>query len=197
MIQINVQVDDEEVKNYEFPSDWSEVTIEQFSNIYSIDTNIHQGPFYSFELIHQLSGIDREIIEQIDFDDFKQLIKALEFFYKPVEDLKKESIIVDGEEYFLYSEFNKYTAGEIISIETILQSVNGDVKKVMPKLLCIFLRKKKENGNLEKYNTKFMSREEKFKKIKISEINHIFNFFLTGRDSLLNNMTDSSKNNEK
>ncbi len=178
-------------------SDWSEVTIEQYSNIYSIDTNIHQGPFYSFELIHQLSGIDREIIEQIDFDDFKQLIKALEFFYKPVEDLKKESIIVDGEEYFLYSEFNKYTAGEIISIETILQSVNGDVKKVMPKLLCIFLRKKKENGNLEKYNTKFMSREEKFKKIKISEINHIFNFFLTGRDSLLNNMTDSSKNNEK
>ena len=148
-------------------------------------------------MIHQLSGIDREIIEQIDFDDFKQLIKALEFFYKPVEDLKKESIIVDGEEYFLYSEFNKYTAGEIISIETILQSVNGDVKKVMPKLLCIFLRKKKENGNLEKYNTKFMSREEKFKKIKISEINHIFNFFLTGRDSLLNNMTDSSKNNEK
>ena len=106
MIQINVQVDDEEVKNYEFPSDWSEVTIEQFSNIYSIDTNIHQGPFYSFELIHQLSGIDREIIEQIDFDDFKQLIKALEFFYKPVEDLKKESIIVDGEEYFLYSELN-------------------------------------------------------------------------------------------
>ena len=197
MIQISVQVDDEEVKDYQFPSDWSEVTIEQFSNIYSIDTNIHQGMFYSFELIHQLSGIDREIIEQIDFDDYKALVKSLDFVYQPIEELNKESIIVDGEEYFLYSEFNKYTAGEVISIETILQSANGDVKKVMSKLLCIFLRKKKENGNLEKYNTSFMSREGKFKNIKISDINHIFSFFLTGRDLSLNNTMDSSKNNEK
>jgi hypothetical protein len=182
MIQISVQVDNEEVKDYEFPSDWSEVTIEQFTNIYSIDTSVHEGMFYSFELIHKLSGIDREIIEQIDYNDFKELVKSLAFVYEPIEELKKESIIVDGEEYFLYSEFNKYTAGEVISIETIIQSAGGDIKKVMSKLLCVFLRKKKENGNLEKYNTSFMAREEKFKKIKISEINHIFGFFLTGRD---------------
>ena len=121
MIQISVQVDNEEVKDYEFPSDWSEVTIEQFTNIYSIDTSVHEGMFYSFELIHQLSGIDREIIEQIDYNDFKELVKSLDFVYEPIEELKKESIIVDGEEYFLYSEFNKYTAGEVISIETIIQ----------------------------------------------------------------------------
>jgi hypothetical protein len=181
MIQINVELD-EEVKEYQFPTDWSEVTIQQYCDIYSIDTNIHQGMFYTFEILHKLSGIDREIIEQIDYDSFKELVKTLSFIYEPVVEEKKESIIVDEEEYFLYSEFNKYTAGEVISIETIIQSAGGDVKKVMSKLLCVFLRKKKENGNLEKYNTKFMSREEKFKKIKISEINHIFSFFLTGRD---------------
>jgi len=181
MIQINVEVD-EELQEYQFPTDWSEVTIQQFMNLYSIDTNIHQGMFYTFEVIHKLTGISRDIIEQIDYEDFKELIKNLAFVYEPVTENKKESVIVDGEEYFLYTEFNKYTAGEVISIETILQSAEGDIKKVMSKLLCIFLRKKKENGKLESYKTSFMSREESFKKIKINEINHIFSFFLTGRD---------------
>jgi hypothetical protein len=196
MIEINVQLDEEE-KIYQFPTEWSEVTIQQFSDLYSIDTNVHQGMFYTFEIIHKLTGINRDIIEQIDYEDFKELVKNLAFVYEPIKEEKKDSVIVDGEEYFLYSEFNKYTAGEVISIETFLQSAEGDVKKVMSKLLCIFLRKKKENGNLEKYKTSFMSREESFKKIKISEINHIFSFFLTGRDLSPNNMMDSSKNNEK
>jgi hypothetical protein len=181
MIEIKLQVDNDGVKDYYFPSSWEDVTVEQFCNIYSIDTNIHTGMFYSFELIHQLSGIDREIVEQIDYQDYKELIKSLEFVYTPIKEEKKESITIEGEEYFLHTEFNSYTAGEVISIETILQSADGDVKKVMGKLLCIFLRKKNENGELEKFNTRFMSREEMFNKIKISDINHIFNFFQFGR----------------
>jgi hypothetical protein len=66
----------------------------------------------------------------------------------------------------------------------------------MAQLLCIFLRKKKENGKLEKYKTSFMGRQEIFKKIKIDEINHVFNFFLTGRASSANNTADSSNPNE-
>lgn len=183
MIEIKLQIDNNEVKEYHFPSSWDEVTVEQFGNIYSIDTTIHTGMFYSFELIHQLSGIDKDVIEQIDYQDYKELVKSLEFVYKPVEELKKQSITIEGEEYFLCTEFNNYTAGEVISLETILQSAGGDVKKVMGKLLCIFLRKKNENGELEKFNTRFMLREEMFKKIMISEINHIFNFFFLGATS--------------
>lgn len=192
MIEINIDSDDE-VKNYQFPTDWSEVSVEQFARLYSIDKNTHSGMFYTFEVLHQLTGIDREIIEQIDYEVFTKLINYLKFIYEPVVEKKIESIIVDGEEYFLHSEFNKFTAGEIISIETILQSSNNDYVKVMPELLCIFLRRKKENGNLEKYKTSFMSRIEKFKHIKIDEINHIFGFFLTGRDLLPNNTAVSSE----
>jgi hypothetical protein len=193
MIQINVEID-EQLKQYEFPTSWSDITMEQFSSLYTIDKELHQGLFYTLEVIHKLTGIDREIIEQIDYDDYTKLIKSLSFVYEPIEENKKESIVVDGEEYFLYTEFNKYSAGEVISIETIIQSVDGDIKQVMTKLLCVFLRKKKDNGKLESYKSHFMSREESFKKIKISEVNHIFNFFLTGRDSSQNNMKDSSKN---
>lgn len=194
MIEINIELDDE-VKQYQFPTDWSEVSVEQFGKLYTIDKNVHSGMFFMFEVLHQLTGIDRDIIEQIDYESFTELIKNLKFVYEPIQEKKLESVIVEDEEYFLYSEFNKFTAGEIISIETILQSANGDFVKVMPQLLCIFLRKKKENGKLEKYKTSFMERVEKFKHIKVDEINHIFSFFLTGRDSSPNNTVVSSEAN--
>ena len=194
MIEINVELD-EGSKLYQFPTSWSEVTIEHFKNLYTINKDIHSGMFYTFEVIHQLTGIDRDVIEQIDYENFTKLVDQMKFIYEPIEEKKLNSIEVDGEEYFLYTEFNKYTAGEIISIETILSSANNEIFKVMPELLCIFLRKKKENGNLEKYKTTFMERRDKFKNIKIDEINHIFTFFLTGSDSSANNTVVSSEVN--
>ena len=194
MIEINVELD-EGSKLYQFPTSWSEVSIDQFRNLYTINKDIHAGMFYTFEVIHQLSGIDRDVIEQIDYENFTKLVEQMKFIYEPIDEKKSESIVIDDEEYFLYADFNKYTAGEIISIETILTSANNEIFKVMPELLCIFLRKKKENGNLEKYKTKFMERKEKFKNIKIDEINHIFTNFLTGRDSSANNTVVSSEAN--
>ncbi|NBR99664.1 MAG: hypothetical protein EBT42_04715 [Actinobacteria bacterium] len=195
MIEINVEIDDV-IQAYSFPTDWSEVSVQQFSNLYGIDKEKYTGMYYTFEVIHQLTGIDRDVIEMMDYHDFVELVKSLNFVFQPVEDKKNDSIIVDGEEYFVHTNFNKYTAGEIISLETIIGSSNGEFVKVMPQLLCIFLRKKKENGNLEKYKTTFMNRIESFKKIKIDEINHIFSFFLTGRASSANNTKDSSNPNE-
>jgi hypothetical protein len=195
MIEINVEIDDS-LQSYSFPTSWSEVTVQQFSNLYGIDKEKYTGMFYTFEVIHQLTGIDRDVIEMMEYHDFVKLVKSLEFVFQPVEDKKSESLVVDGEEYFVHSEFSKYTAGEIISLETIISSSNGEFVKVMPHLLCIFLRKKKENGNLEKYKTTFMNRIESFKKIKIDEVNHIFSFFLNGRASSANNTKDSSNLNE-
>ena len=194
MIEINVELDDE-VKTYEFPTSWSEVTVDKFKNLYTINKDIHSGMFYTFEVLHQLTGIDRDIIEQIDYEDFSKLVEQMKFIYEPIQEKKSESIIVDGEEYFLHTEFNKYTAGEIISLETILASANNEIFKVMPELLCIFLRKKKDSGKLENYKTSFMERNELFKNINIDEINHIFTFFLRGRDSSANNTKGSSENN--
>jgi hypothetical protein len=192
MIQINIELD-EGNKLYEFPTSWGEVSIEKFQNLYTINKDIHSGMFYTFEVIHQLTGIDRDVIEQIDYENFTELVKQMKFIYEPIEEKKMESLFIEGEEYFLYTEFNKYTAGEIISLETILSSANNEIFKVMPELLCIFLRKKKENGKLEKYKTTFMERVKIFKNIKIDEINHIFTFFLIGRDLSANNIQVSSE----
>ena len=67
----------------------------------------------------------------------------------------------------------------------------------MDKLLCIFLRKKKENGNLEAFKSEFMERRWGFRDIKISKVFNVFNFFLNGGSSLLNNMNPSLENPPK
>lgn len=192
MIQINVELD-EDIKSYSFPTTWDDLTVEQYSNLYSIDRTVHTGMFFTFEVLHKLTGIDRDIIEQIDYKDFVQLVKGLEFIYTPLEKREVESIEIEGEKYYLQTEFNKFTAGEIISIDTIISKANGELNTVLSKLLCVFLKKKKPNGEFEKYKTSFMLREQMFSKIKISDVHHIFGFFLHGRDSSDNSTMVSSE----
>lgn len=193
MINITVETDNG-IDQYEFPTGWDDLTVEQYSKLYSIDRTIHTGMFFTFEVLHKLTGIDREIIEQIDYQDFVQLVKGLEFIYTPLEKRDVEFIEIEGEKYYLQTEFNKFTAGEIISIDTIINQANGELNTVLPKLLCVFLRKKKPNGEFEKYKTNFMLREQLFSKVKISDVHHIFGFFLHGRDSSDSSTMVSSEN---
>jgi len=191
---INITVETEiGVDQYDFPTSWEDLTVEQYSNLYSIDRTVHTGMFFTFEVLHKLTGIDREIIEQIDYKDFVQLVKGLEFIYTPLEKREVEFIEIEDEKYYLQSEFNKFTAGEIISIDMIINQAKGELNTVLSKLLCVFLRKKKSNGEFEKYKTSFMLREQMFSKIKISDVHHIFGFFLHGRDSSDNSTMVSSE----
>ena len=78
--------------------------------------------------------------------------------------------------------------GEVISLELIMKEADGNLFKMMDKLLCIFLRKKKNNGKLETFKPEMMSRAELFKKAPISKVYNVFSFFLIG-GILLDNIT--------
>ena len=69
--------------------------------------------------------------------------------------------------------------GEVISIETLIGSTDNFIK-VMDKLLCVFLRKKKENGKLEIFKNNMMERDVMFRQLPVSQVINIFSFFLDG-----------------
>ena len=192
MIEIKID-DDNEVKSYFFPEDWTEVTVKQFCNVYKIKGDDYSQLEYSMILLSTLSGIERETVELMSIDDFKMLLDKLKFITNEVEKIDVESIKVGEDEYYLHSDFNRFTTGEIITIEMILKKANNNLFEVMSELLCIFLRKKKDNGNLEKFKTTFMERKELFENIPVSQVYHIFNFFLTGEHSFNNNTKDFIK----
>lgn len=196
MVKINLEIDDKTTE-YNLPENWDEVNIEQFCKIWEFDRQEMNTLQFATRIISSFTDIDEEVILDMQYTDFHKLCDILKFTQTEFQPEKNvEYIEIEGEKYFLKSDFSQLTMGEVISIETIIESGAGNIYKVMDKLLCIFLRKKKENGNLETFKGEFMSRSELFKKLPISKVFTLFSFFLTGNNISQNNTNPSLENQE-
>ena len=193
MITINIELD-EETKTYDFPTSWDEITVEQFMRIYKVSDNKYEGILGSVKMLSAISNIEEEVLMMMDINDFKSLSSKLDFISSEIPKQEVEHIEVGGEKYYLYSEFSKFTTGEIITIELLLEQGSGNIFPIISDLLCVFLRKKKEDGTFEKFNTNFMTRKELFNNVPISQIFHIFSFFLPISHSSSKNIVDYLEN---
>jgi len=196
MIKINLEIDDE-VKEYSLPESWDELTIGDFVKLFSFNRDGLTRVELYVKIINILTDIDEELVMMMNVEDFEKLMEVFKFTTKELEAINVESIELEGEVYYLKSDFSQLTMGEVISIETILQSADGNLFKVMDKLLCIFLRKKKENGNLEAFKGEFMNRVSIFQKAPITKVYNLFSFFLTGGTTLEDNTKDYLENPPK
>lgn len=185
MIEVRIETDEDELL-YQFPENWQEVSVKQFCNVFS-NGDMDNSFLSSVKLLSSLSGIDKDIIEMMSVDDFKMLLDRLNFINDEVKKSEDTDMVIDGEEYFLHTNFNDYTTGEIISIELLLEQAQNNIIPILPDLLCIFLRKKTPKGKIEKYKTSFMERKEMFQKLPISKVYHTISFFfLSGHISTAN-----------
>lgn len=180
MIELLLIIDGEE-KSYNIPNSWSEVSVGQAMHLQ------HMAEFTGTD-IERVVKILTIFCPDIDIDDiyamtpeqFNQIVEMIGFVGTPVEGELVDSLMIGDEEYFLKKDFTQLTMGEVISIDMITNEANGDISKVLPKLLCVFLRKKKENGKLESFKASFMDRAEMFESVKIADVNNIFSFFTAG-----------------
>jgi hypothetical protein len=191
MISVNIEFE-EGNKTYDFPTSWDEITVEQFVKIYETAETDHDGIMGSVKLISAISNISEDILLMMDIEDFKNLAENFKFINQELTKTDVEYIEINGEKYYLYTEFNKFTTGEIISIELLLERAGGNIFPVILDLLCLFLRKKKDDGTFEKYSTTFQERKSLFKDVKISQIFHIFTFFLGGKNLFKENIKEFS-----
>jgi hypothetical protein len=193
MVKLNLEID-EEVREFNIPENWDEVTIKQFINLFSFERQGMTELNIATRTINVFTGIDEDLLLMMNYNDFQQIIGVLQFTNKDMEPQVVDYVELDGEKYYLRKDFDKFTMGEIISIETILSSSENNILKVMDKLLCIFLRKKKENGKFEPFKGEMMDRVELFRTAPVSKIHHIFNFFLDGGTLSTSNMKDFLEN---
>lgn len=180
---INLEIEiDGDVKTFNVPENWSEVTVGKTTEIATISKDTMNNLELMVRILSILSNMDEEIIYMMEQDDFLNIIETLKFTNEEIKGELKEFITIDGEDYYLKKDFNKLTLGEIISIETIVKQYDNNIQLALPKLLCIFLRKKKENGKLESFKNSHMEREELFKNAIITDVNDIFVFFFDGKN---------------
>ena len=196
MVEVNIEIEGLN-KTYNIPTSWNEVSVRQFNQLYRFKNENSNELLGVVNLISAISDIDTSILLQMDIDDFKSLTSQVEFVTTEVPKVEVDYLEVNGDKYYLYTDFNKLTTGEVITLETILESSNFDIHKVMTDLLCLFLRKKDSEGRFEKFTTDMLKRKEIFLELPVSQIYHVFGFFLGGRNSSKNNTKDSTRNNDQ
>ena len=193
MINIEFNIDGEK-QSFDVPTGWDEVSVKKSAALTNISRDGRTEIEIIVDIVSILGEIDPDIIYMLTTEQFNQIIDVVKFTTEKIDSELKDSIIIDGEEYFLKKDFTQLTMGEIISIETILKQYENSVAPAMAKLLCIFLRKKKENGNLESFKNSFMERESLFENVLITDVNNLFLFFLDGKNLSQNNTKDYSEN---
>jgi hypothetical protein len=196
MVTLNLEIEDEKM-TFKIPSGWDEVSVETFSKIWKIYRENLTDIELTVEIVNILTGIDEDTLYMMSPDEFGQVTKIIEFTNKDVEGTEVESIIVNGEEYFLKKDFQKLTMGEVISLELLIEQSEGNMASKMAEMLCIFLRKKNENGKLESFKKSFMERAEIFKTVSIADVNDVFLFFSDGGNSSISNMKASLESESK
>lgn len=195
MIEVNIELEGTN-HTYNVPENWDEVSVEKFMNVYRHKNPNNNELLGAVNLISALSDIDTSVLLQMDIDDFKTLANSITFITEEVPRTEMDYIQIGDDRFYLYSEFNKLTTGEVITIETLLDSVEFDVHKIMVDLLCLFLRKKDQEGKFEKFTTDMLKRKDLFLNVPITQIYHIFGFFLAGENTSPNNTKDSTRNND-
>ena len=183
MIILNLEIDGEE-KSYEIPTSWSEVTVGQAADIQNISVENLTIIEKIVKILTILTpGISEDDIMLMSPEQFNQISEQLTFISNEIQGEPVNFLTIGGEEYFVKKDFTKLTMGEIISVDTIMKQTDNDITRALPKMLCIFLRKKKENGELESFKSSFMQREEMFKGVIITDVAKLFDFFLNGEVS--------------
>lgn len=196
MIEINIDVEGTN-KTYNLPESWEEVNVRQFTELYRVKNPNNNELLGAVNLISALSSIEQGVLLQMDIDDFKNLASKITFITTEVTKEDVDYVEIGDDKYYLYTDFNKLTTGEVITVETMLESAEYDVHKIISDLLCIFLRKKDQNDKFEKFTTDMLKRKEIFLDLPITKIYHVFSFFLTGGLTSANNTKDSTKNNDQ
>lgn len=180
--QLNLTIDDE-TKTYDIPDSWGEITV---STLQKLGAEAPEGMTEierSVNTISTLLGIDVDDVMMIPIDDFKKISSEVAFLNTEIESNPKDEITIDGETYYVKKDFDKLTTGEVISISTIMNKYDQELIPAMAELLCIFLRKKKENGKLETFKNSFMERAELFGKVNVVEVYNLFINFSNTSDT--------------
>lgn len=194
MINLIIDLDGEE-KQFSIPTSWNEVTVKKAAKLAEIQLKNKTDIESAADIVSVLADIDQETIYMLTAHQFNDLVEHIKFTLEKIDSPElKDSIFIEDEEYFLKKDFTKLTMGEIISIDTILKQYENNIAPAMAKLLCIFLRKKKENGSLETFKNSFMEREILFEEVIISDVNDLFLFFLDGENLSQSNMKDYLEN---
>lgn len=189
MIDLKVNIDGQE-KAFSMPESWEEVSVGLFEDIAKLEVS-EVDMSNSMSIVSSLTGMSEELLWQVPVNEMPKILEHIHFLKEPIKEEGKESIVIDGEEYFMKNDFDNLTYGETVSLDIIQKNHGEQVQKAFGEMLCVFLRKKID-GKLEPHLKEHMERVEMFReKVMISDVYQLFVFFSSGKNTSTKVIKDS------
>jgi hypothetical protein len=164
-------------KEYSLPNTWEDLTVEVFIEVLKLEKtkDLYQyDELYVARMIEILLGISEEELNEFELEIFTILVEEVHFLQKEPTYENKKEIFIDEVKYVTPSNFNKLTLGEYASIKTLTK--DKPYEEQMLTILSIIVRPEGEKFEAAKIN----ERKDRFKKLRLVDINEAVNFFLSG-----------------
>lgn len=164
-------------KEYSLPDCWEDILVEDFIKILKLEKqkSLYQyDELYAAKLVEILLKVDEDELNEFDLGLFGELVEKLLFLQTLPDYKNKNEIILDGVKYVTPQNLNKLTLGEYASIKTLTKDKEYEEQILL--ILSIILRPEGEKFEANKIG----ERVERFKKLRIIDVNESVNFFLSG-----------------
>lgn len=188
---------------YHMPENYEEMTLDTFiriSKIQESNTEIVFQEYYLIKLLESIVGAEGGDLDDLTIEEMVDLSTRLKFLSEEATPKKVDKIMIDDILYAFPENFNKITAGEMISIKTLNEGKNtGDS---ILNLLAIILRPAKEvldeeTGRIKLVRIKFDAqnleyRKSLFRKLPVLDCLWSVNFFFTDGNLISTNSIQPS-----
>lgn len=164
-------------KEYNLPNSWEDLTVEVFIEVLKLEKtkDLYQfDELYVAKMVEILLGISEEELNTFELDLFTTLVNEIGFLQNSPTYENKKDIYIDEVKYIAPANFNKLSLGEYASIKTLTK--DKPYEDQMLTILSIIIRPEGEKFEASKIN----ERRERFKKLRLVDVNECVNFFLSG-----------------
>lgn len=122
------------MKEIELPSDWSEVTVEQFAALQNV---MKHDDLHEYEknvaIISIMSGWPEADVKKLSLKSYTNIMKSLAFLSSAVEGKLQKYMMANGTKYRIESDVEKLTGGQYITLMHLMK----DQDKVMDNMADI------------------------------------------------------------
>lgn len=193
---------------YCLPESYEEMTLETFIRISKIQesgTEFVFQEYYLIKLLEAIVGAEGGDLDDMTIEEMADLSNRLTFLSQEPTPKKIDKIMIGDMIYAFPENFNKITAGEMISIKTLNEG-KGTGDSIL-NLLAIILRPAKEvvdeeTGKVKYVRSKFDAqnleyRKSLFKKLPVLDCLWSVNFFFTDGNLISTNSTQDFMTEEQ
>jgi hypothetical protein len=156
----------EDVKSYELPTDWDEVSIGQYSKLMiAVDKQESTKMELMIKSLEALVGIDEGILSKVPIKQIREAYKQLGELTEILPNSTLNRVIeIDGIEYGIIPDFDELSLGEFVDLDNYLQDGFNNLDKVFAVLYRPVTSRDGDKYNIEPYTLKdIIKRRELFR----------------------------------